>query len=143
MDKVKLNRESRRLFELMHKSHETELNESEELELNSMLKKSEELRLIFLSMRDQHISLDERLKNRRTSDHVLGHDDSPVQTKSSSKLILQILTILCLISIGFIIGSSKSNEATYKTEEDSEPIELNYDYHIATISSSVTLTIPS
>ena len=137
MDKVKLNRESRRLFELMHKSHETELDENEALELNTMLKESEELRLIFLSMRDQHISLDERLKNRRTSDHVLGHNDNPEQTRSLSKSILQLFILLSVISISYIIGSSKTNKAATEANQNDEAIELNYDYHIATISSSI------
>ena len=116
MEKIKLNRQSRRLFELMHQSHEAELNEKETLELNSLLKESEELRLIFLSMRDQHISLDERLKNRRTNDHVLGFDDSPQEPKESSKIFLKLLLIISLLAAGFAIGSLKSNNSSEKIQ---------------------------
>lgn len=137
MDKVKLNRQSRRLFELMHQSHEAELNEKETLELNSLLKESEELRLIFLSMRDQHISLDERLKNRRTNDQVLGFDDSPQEPKESSKFFLKLLLIISLLAAGFAIGSLKSNHSSEKIEPTLEDVPSQFEYHIATISSSI------
>lgn len=142
MNKIKLNKQSRHLFELMHKVHENDLSEADQSELNKILKESEELRLIFLSMRDQHISLDERLRNRLISDHVLGFKETEQNEsepeKKDQKIFFRFLIILCLLSTGFLIGTCNQKETPHSDESNELNTPLDpFEHHIATISSSI------
>ena len=141
MKKLKINRDSRRLFELMHKSHENELDENEKIEINSMLRNSEDLRIAFLGFRDQHLFLNEKLKNRQVDDQVLGH--LSVDNKKSSTNNLLIFLIFCsLIGIILFVFQSKNNEQKEIVNNEIKPFEQSHINYVASISSSVDTNNP-
>ena len=85
MNKFKFTRESGRIFELSHQLNDTELSEDEGKELNKLLKNNPEGQLIFLSLRDQDLSLSERLQNRSIHEKTLGESEPKETPKAKSK----------------------------------------------------------
>ncbi|WDE96661.1 hypothetical protein PQO03_01595 [Lentisphaera profundi] len=142
MSKFKFTRESRRIFELSHQLNDTELSEDEGTELNKLLKNNPEGQLIFLSLRDQDLSLSDRLQNRSIHEKTLGESEPKKKTDSKSHTVLYIIVLTLIAFIAFFLFKNKSTEVT--TEENTQALELTEPYrpYIASISSSIDVVDP-
>jgi hypothetical protein len=143
MKKFKFTRDSRRIFELSHKYNDAELNDTEGQELNDLLKDNHEGQIIFLSLRDQELSLSDRLKNRSIHEKTLGESSERPQTNKTNykNILLIFLSLSTVASLVFIIF--KSRQIFEQKTELPKSASQKYERSIASITASIDVLDPT
>ena len=146
MSKYKFTKKSKRVFELTQKMLDGLINDDEGVELNELIKDDEELQILYLSLREQELELEERFHSSQVSDRPLSGDlTSLPPVKKESRLIYYLL-IPCLILTGFILGFSlkktpeiKTVQTTHTDQEASAEIQKT----IASVHLSLNVDNPA